>query len=80
MRFLILLILFTFSFNFNSFTNEFEKAKQLIELRKASMQGIWARVKRLAPFIDVDDNLDYNQDLAIQDAKDIKLLLNKTKD
>ena len=44
------------------------------------MQGIWVRVKRLAPFIDVDTDLDYNQNLAIQDAKDIKLLLEKSKD
>ena len=39
-----------------------------------------ARVKRLSPFIDVDTNLDYDQNLAIQDAKDIKLLLEKSKD
>ena len=43
------------------------------------MQGIWERVKRLAPFIEVDSNLDYSQDLAVQDAKDIKLLLEKSK-
>ena len=33
----------------------------------------------MAPYIDVDTNLDYNQNLAIQDAKDIKLLLEKSK-
>ena len=60
-------------------SNDFEKAQDTIELRKASMQGIWERVKRLAPFIDVDSNLDYSQDLAVQDAKDIKLLLEKSK-
>ena len=65
--------------SFQSNSNDFEKALDTIELRKASMQGIWARVKRLAPFIDVDTNLDYNQNLAIQDAKDIKLLLEKSK-
>ena len=60
-------------------SNDFEKAQDTIELRKASMQGIWERVKRLAPFIDVDSNLDYSQDLAVQDAKDVKLLLEKSK-
>lgn len=79
MRFLFLIsTLVIISFQSNS--NDFEKALDTIELRKASMQGIWARVKRLAPFIDVDTNLDYNQNLAIQDAKDIKLLLEKSKD
>ena len=79
MRFLFLIsTLVIISFQSNS--NDFEKALDTIELRKASMQGIWARVKRLSPFIDVDTNLDYNQNLAIQDAKDIKLLLEKSKD
>jgi len=66
--------------NFHSHSNDFEDALDTIELRKATMQGIWVRVKRLAPFIDVDTDLDYNQNLAIQDAKDIKLLLEKSKD
>ena len=79
MKFLFLIsTLVIISFQSNS--NDFEKALDTIELRKASMQGIWARVKRLAPFIDVDTNLDYDQNLAIQDAKDIKLLLEKSKD
>ena len=42
------------------------------------MQGIWARIKRLAPFIEVDNNLEYNEQLAKQDAEDIKLLLEKS--
>ena len=79
MRFLFLIsTLVIISFQISS--NDFEKALDTIELRKASMQGIWARVKRLSPFIDVDTNLDYDQNLAIQDAKDIKLLLEKSKD
>ena len=78
MRFLFLISLLAIM-SFQSNSNDFEKALDTIELRKATMQGIWARVKRLAPFIDVDTNLDYNQNLAIQDAKDIKLLLEKSK-
>ena len=73
-------LIFTILVSFESYSNDFQKVKDTIELRQASMQGIWARIKRLAPFIDTDDNLDYNQELALQDAKDIKLLLEKSKD
>ena len=76
---ILLLIIFIFScFNFNSYSNEFEKAKDTIELRQAIMQGIWMRIKRLAPFIEVDNNLEYNEQLAMQDAQDINLLLKKS--
>ena len=78
MKFKFLTVIFLF-FSLQLISNDFEKAQDTIELRKASMQGIWERVKRLAPFIDVDSNLDYSQDLAVQDAKDIKLLLEKSK-
>ena len=64
--------------NLNSYSSEFEKAKDTIELRQGVMQGIWARIKRLAPFIEVDNNLEYNEQLAKQDAEDIKLLLEKS--
>ena len=78
MRFKFLTVIFLF-FSLQLLSNDFEKAQDTIELRKASMQGIWERVKRLAPFIEVDSNLDYSQNLAVQDAKDIKLLLEKSK-
>ena len=77
---LFFLLIFTILVSFKSYTNDFQEAKDTIELRQASMQGIWARIKRLAPFIDVDNNLDYNQELALQDAKDIKLLLERSRD
>ena len=79
MRYFILLIFLTL-INLESYSNDFQKVKDIIELRQASMQGIWARIKRLAPFIDVDNNLDYSQELAIEDPKDIKLLLEKSKE
>ena len=78
MRFKFLTVIFLF-FPLQLISNDFEKAQDTIELRKASMQGIWERVKRLAPFIEVDSNLDYSQELAVQDAKDVKLLLEKSK-
>ena len=77
---LFFLLIFTILVSFKSYTNDFQEAKDTIELRQAGMQGIWARIKRLAPFIDVDNNLDYNQELALQDAKDIKLLLERSRD
>ena len=75
----ILIITLTFLFSYLTHANDFEDAKDTIQLRQISMQGIWERVKRLAPFIDFDENLDYSQELAVQDAKDIKLLLEKSK-
>ena len=58
---ILLILAITLSLNQFLFANEFEDAKDTIELRQISMQGIWARVKRLAPFIDVDNDLDYSQ-------------------
>ena len=57
---LILASLLTF-LNLPSNSSEFEKALDTIELRKSVMQGIWARVKRLAPYIEVNNNLEYNE-------------------
>ena len=78
MRKIVYFLLLFISFNFGLYSSEFEKAKEIIELRQYSMQGIWARVKRLAPYIDLDSNLEYSQEFARQDAQDIKLLLEKS--
>ena len=78
MKNVIIFILFLTLLNINSYSSDFEKAKDTIELRQGVMQGIWARIKRLAPFIEVDNNLEYNEQLAKQDAEDIKLLLEKS--
>ena len=78
MKNIIILISLLILLNPISYSSEFEKAKDTIELRQGVMQGIWARIKRLAPFIEVDNNLEYNEQLAKQDAEDIKLLLEKS--
>ena len=78
MRILLILVTLYCVPNLQVFSNEFEEAQQTIELRKSVMQGIWARIKRLAPFIEVSNNLEYNEQLARQDAQDIKLLLEKS--
>lgn len=64
--------------NSNVISSDLDEAKEIIELRQASMQSIWARVKRLAPFIDLESNIEYTQSFAKQDAQDIKLLLEKS--
>ncbi len=78
MKILFIIVTFLTLLYQTSHSSEFEKAKDTIELRQAVMQGIWARVKRLAPFIEVKNNLDYNEQLAKEDAQDIKLLLEKS--
>ena len=78
MKILLILITLFSSLIFNSYSSEFEKAISTIELRQAIMLGIWVRIKRLAPFIEVNNNLEYNEQLAKQDAQDINLLLQKS--
>ena len=58
---------------------EFEKAKETIQVRKTTMQNIWLRVKRLSPYVELNENVDYEKNLAEQDAKEIIVLLNKAK-
>ena len=43
------------------------------------MQGIWERVKRLSPYVELKEKVDYNKDLATDDAQEIITLLEKTK-
>ena len=68
---------FLICLNLNS--SDFKKANEVIELRKSAMQGIWMRVKRLAPFIEFNEDIEYGPEIAKQDAKEIKILLSKTK-
>jgi hypothetical protein len=59
--------------------NDFKKAMESIELRKSAMQGIWSRVKRLAPYVEFNENMEYGPEIAKQDAKEISQLLKRTK-
>ena len=59
--------------------NDFKKAMESIELRKSAMQGIWSRVKRLAPYVEFNENIEYGPEIAKQDAKEISQLLKRTK-
>ena len=60
--------------------SEFEKAKDTIQIRKTAMQGLWLRIKRISPYVELNEQVDYGKDIAVQDAKEIEILLNRTKD
>ncbi len=61
-------------------TSDFQNALNAIELRKSAMQGIWSRVKRLAPYVEFNENIEYGPEIAKQDAKEISQLLKRTKE
>ena len=58
--------------------SDFDETLVTIETRKTAMQGIWERVKRLAPYVELKEKVDYNKDLAVNDAQEIVILLEKT--
>ena len=59
--------------------SDFDETLITIETRKTAMQGIWERVKRLSPYVELKEKVDYNKDLAVNDAQEIIKLLEKTK-
>ncbi len=59
--------------------SDFDETKKTIEVRKTAMQGLWLRVKRLSPYVELKETVDYNKELASNDAKEILKLLDKTK-
>ena len=76
-RFLALIL---FIISFNNYAVSFDKAKETIQVRQAAMQELWMRIKRLSPYVELKEKIDYNKDIADQDAEEIILLLEKTKD
>ena len=74
------LILLITSYSFNQvLASDFDDTLITIETRKTAMQGIWERVKRLSPYVELKEKVDYNKDLAANDAQEIVALLKKTK-
>ena len=59
--------------------SDFDDTLITIETRKTAMQGIWERVKRLSPYVELKEKVDYNKDLATSDAQEIITLLEKTR-
>ena len=75
---LLISSLIFFTLNYVS-ASDFDDTLITIETRKTAMQGIWERVKRLSPYVELKEKVDYNKDLAINDAQEIVKLLEKTK-
>ena len=78
LNFLTIILSFVF-LSFSPNASDFEKAKDTIQIRKTAMQGIWLRIKRLSPYVELNEQVDYGKDIAEQDAKEIEILLKKTK-
>ena len=75
-----LLMLLLLSYSLNSVkASDFDETMITIETRKTAMQGIWERIKRLSPYVELKEKIDYNKELATNDAKEIVMLLEKTK-
>ena len=75
---LLTLLLISYPLNFAS-TSDFDETLVTIETRKTAMQGIWERVKRLSPYVELKEKVEYNKGLASDDALEIVILLEKTK-
>ena len=60
-------------------SSEIAEAFQTIEIRKTAMQSLWHRVKRLSPYVELKEKVDYNKDIASDDAKEILTLIQKTR-
>ena len=78
-KFLIISLLFLNVCVSGQAQTSFEEAQETIHIRKTAMQAIWLRVKRLAPYVELKEQVDYGKDIAEQDAKEIQLLLKRTK-
>ena len=63
-KFLILFYIILYSFK-SIHASDFDETLITIETRKTAMQGIWERVKRLSPYVELKEKVDYNKDLAV---------------
>ena len=77
--FKFLLILLTLNLPKSIYSSDFNEAMNTIEVRKTAMQNIWYRIKRISPYAELKEKVDYNKELAVNDAQEILALLEKTK-
>ena len=78
--FKIFIIVFGFLvLSYSPNASDFEEAKDTIQIRKNAMQGLWLRIKRLSPYVELNEKVDYGKDIAEQDSKEIEILLNRTR-
>ena len=59
--------------------DEFSDTQKTIDIRKIAMQSLWIRIKRISPYVELKENVEYNKELASNDADEILKLLDKTK-
>lgn len=76
-KFLLLLSILYFSKSV--YSSDFNEALNTIEIRKTAMQNIWYRIKRISPYVELKEKVDYNKEFAVTDAQEIITLLEKTK-
>ena len=74
------LMILTLYFSKSIYASDFNDAINTIEIRKNAMQNIWYRIKRISPYVELKEKVDYNKELAVTDAQEILALLEKTKE
>ena len=57
-----------------------DNATKSIELRQLAMKGMWVRIKRIAPYIESTESIDYSLSDAEKDVGELVLLMDKVKD
>ena len=62
-----------------SFASEFDDTLNTIEIRKTAMQNLWQRIKRLSPYVELREKVEYDKELALIDAQEVLNLLEQTK-
>ena len=70
--------LLTFIQNGEINSSEISEAFNTIDVRKTAMQGLWHRIQRISPYVELKEKVDYNKDLASDDAKEVLTLIKKT--
>ena len=73
------LVFLILSFSSLSVTSEFNEALDTIEIRKTAMQSLWERIKRLSPYVELKEKVEYDKNLAVTDAEEVVELLQYTK-
>lgn len=66
-------------FSNSSITSDFNEALETIETRKTAMQSLWERIKRLSPYVELKEKVEYDKNLAVTDAEEVVELLQYTK-
>ena len=66
---LLFSVLFSVVFLNHSNSSDFDDTLKTIEIRKTTMQSIWHRIKRLSPYVELKEKIDYNKELATADAE-----------